>query len=131
MGLEEILDAPGSARSRRPDHYTQNDHLPHTSSSRSVCHDLNTLHPKVQPTILNTKPSPRIVPEAAPWKQQKLSTTRYHAEEVSSSTSINDDIERRLNNFRTPKCNKDLRDLRILSELHAKRNGCNARSVTT
>lgn len=129
MGLEETLHAPGSARSHRPDHHTQNGHLSHTS--RSICHDLGTMQPKIQPTILKTKPSPRIVPEAAPWKQQKISTTRYYAKEGPSSTSINDDVERRLSNLTTPECNKDLRALRILSKLHAKRSDYNARSLNT
>jgi len=129
MGLEETLDAPGSARSHRPVHHTQNGHLSHTS--RSICHDLSPLQRKIQPTILKAKPSPRIVPETAPWKQQKTSTTRYYAKEGSSSTSINDNVERRLSNLTSPECNKDLRAIRILGELHAKRSDYRARSLTT
>ena len=129
MGLEETLDAPGSARSHRPDHHTQNGHLSHTS--RSICHDLSPLQRKIQPMILKAKPSPRIVPEAAPWKQQKTSTTRYYAKEGSSSTSINHNVERRLSNLTSPECNKDLRAIRILRELHTKRSDYSARSLTT
>nr|AGT16623.1 hypothetical protein SHCRBa_261_H05_F_70 [Saccharum hybrid cultivar R570] len=129
MGLEETLDAPGSARSHRPVHHTQNGHLSHTS--KSICHDLSPLQRKIQPTILKAKPSPRIVPETAPWKQQKTSTTRYYAKEGSSSTSINDNVERRLSNLTSPECNKDLRAIRILGELHAKRSDYRARSLTT
>ncbi|OQU92389.1 hypothetical protein SORBI_3001G335800 [Sorghum bicolor] len=128
MGLEETLDAPGSARSHRPDRHTRNNYLPHTS--RSICHDLSTLQPKIQPTILKTKPSPRIVPEAAAWKQQKINTARYYSKEGPSSTSINDNVER-LINLTSSECSKDLRALRILSELHAKRSDYNARSLNT
>ncbi|XP_062213718.1 protein LONGIFOLIA 1-like [Phragmites australis] len=106
MGLEESIDSYGPVRPPRPAHDNQNDRPSHS------------------PSKLKTKPSPRILPEAAPWRQQERSTTGYYAETRARSASVYDDIERRLRGVELSECNKDLRALRILGGLHAKHTPC-------
>ncbi|RLN40479.1 protein LONGIFOLIA 1-like [Panicum miliaceum] len=122
MGLEETLDSPGPARSHRQAHDIQNGHPSHTP--RSIYPDPSVSQPMVQPPILKTKASARIVPEAAPLKQQERGITRYNDEARPRSASTYNDMERRLRHLALSECNKDLRALRILGNLHAKHTPC-------
>ncbi|OEL29077.1 hypothetical protein BAE44_0009904 [Dichanthelium oligosanthes] len=122
MGLEGTLDSSGPARSRRQAHDIQNGHPSHIP--RSIRPDPSVSQPMVQSPILKTKPSARIVPDAAPWKQQERGITRYYDDARPRSASTYNDIERRLRHLALSECNRDLRALRILGDLHAKHTPC-------
>ncbi|CAL4914948.1 unnamed protein product [Urochloa decumbens] len=122
MGLEDTLGSSGSARSHRHAHDIQNGNPSYIP--RSIHPDPSLTQPIVQPPILKTKPSARMVPEAAPWKQQERGIRRYYDEAKPRSVSTYNDIERRLAHLAFSECNKDLRALGILGNLHAKNTPC-------
>ncbi|TKV95511.1 hypothetical protein SEVIR_9G368300v4 [Setaria viridis] len=122
MGLEETIDSSGPARSHRQAPDIQNGNP--SDIPRSIHPDPSVSQLMAQPPILKTKPSTRIVPEAAPWKQQERGITRYYDEARPISVSTYNDIERRLRHLALSECNKDLRALRILGNLHTKHTPC-------
>jgi hypothetical protein len=78
---------------------------------------------KNESSVLKTKPSPRILTEAAPWRQQERSATNIcrEAEGRPRIASVYADIERRVGGFDFLECNnKDFRALRILGALNAR-----------
>ncbi|KAG2540066.1 protein LONGIFOLIA 1-like isoform X2 [Panicum virgatum] len=118
MGLEETLDSSGPVRSHRQAHDIQNGNP--SQIPRSICPDPSVSQPMVQPPILQTRPSARIDP-AAPSKQQERGITSYNDEaRTRSASTYNNDMERRLRHLALSECNRDLRALRILGNLHAK-----------
>ncbi|KAM0922357.1 hypothetical protein ACQ4PT_006282 [Festuca glaucescens] len=130
MGLQEAPDATGiliadsyeSAKSPRPAAQATRSEHP-SRSPRSACQDQCVSLPKNEPSAPKTKPSPRILTEAAPWRQQErgASVTNSKASEVRPRTpSLYADIERRLGGLEFSECNKDFRALRILGALHSK-----------
>ncbi|CAN6199724.1 unnamed protein product [Urochloa humidicola] len=140
MGLEEATDATGAltadnheaSRSPRPAQATQHEHP--SRSPRRTCQDSCMLQPKNESSVLKTKSSPRILTEAAPWRQQERSANNTKAEGRPRTASVYADIERRLGGLDFLECNnKDFRALRILGALNAKdaksQNDSNARSV--
>ncbi|PVH65211.1 hypothetical protein PAHAL_2G439800 [Panicum hallii] len=146
MGLEEATNATGvltadnheTSRSPRPAQATQHEHP--SRSPRSNCRDSRMLQLKNDSSALKTKPSPRILTEAAPWRQQERSANNTKAQQCreaegrSRTASVYADIERRLGGLDFLECNnKDFRALRILGALNAKdaksQNDSNARSV--
>ncbi|PUZ72826.1 hypothetical protein GQ55_2G426800 [Panicum hallii var. hallii] len=146
MGLEEATNATGvltadnheTSRSPRPAQATQHEHP--SRSPRSNCQDSRMLQLKNDSSALKTKPSPRILTEAAPWRQQERSANNTKAQQCreaegrSRTASVYADIERRLGGLDFLECNnKDFRALRILGALNAKdaksQNDSNARSV--
>ncbi|WVZ66627.1 hypothetical protein U9M48_015817 [Paspalum notatum var. saurae] len=139
MGLEEATDATGvltadnyePARSPRPAQTTQ--HEQPSRSPRGTCQDSCLFQLKNEPSVLKTKPSPRILTEAAPWRQQDRSANNIKAQNCQEAegrlktASIYADIERRLGGLDLLECNnKDIRALRILGAL----NGRDAKSKT-
>ncbi|CAD6223173.1 unnamed protein product [Miscanthus lutarioriparius] len=133
MGLEEATNATGvltadnsePTRSPRPAQATQHEHP--SRSSRSSCQDSCSMQLKNESSVLKTKPSPRIVTEAAPWRQQDRSATNIKAQQCREAegrprtASVYADIERRVGGFDFLECNnKDFRALRILGALNAK-----------
>ncbi|XP_066398010.1 protein LONGIFOLIA 1-like [Miscanthus floridulus] len=148
MGLEEATNATGvltadnsePTRSPRPAQATQHEHP--SRSSRSSCQDSCSMQLKNESSVLKTKPSPRIVTEAAPWRQQDRSATNIKAQQCreaegrSRTASVYADIERRVGGFDFLECNnKDFRALRILGALNAKdaksKNDSSGGSVAT
>ncbi|XP_062189986.1 protein LONGIFOLIA 1-like [Phragmites australis] len=145
MGLEEATIATGvliagdydPSKSPRPVQVTQNEQP--SRSPRSTCQDSCVLQLKNESSVLKTKPSPRILTEAAPWRQQERGATnikapQFREAEVRPRTeSVYAAIERRLGGLEFLECNKDFRALRILGALHAKdvkrQNDSNARPV--
>ncbi|RLM85997.1 protein LONGIFOLIA 2-like [Panicum miliaceum] len=146
MGLEEATNATGvltadnheTSRSPRPAQATQHEHP--SRSPRSNCQDSCMLQLKNDSSALKTKPSPRILTEGAPWRQQERSANNTKAQQCreaegrSRTASVYADIERRLGGLDFLECNnKDFRALRILGALNAKdaksQNDSNARSV--
>ncbi|CAN6205999.1 unnamed protein product [Urochloa humidicola] len=146
MGLEEATDATGvltadnheASRSPRPAQGTQHEHP--SRSPRRTCQDSCMLQLKNESSVLKTKPSPRILTEAAPWRQQERSANNIKAQQCRDAegrprtASVYADIERRLGGLDFLECNnKDFRALRILGALTAKdtknQNDSNARSV--
>ncbi|CAL4931593.1 unnamed protein product [Urochloa decumbens] len=121
MGLEDTLGSSGSARSHRHAHDIQNGNPSYIP--RSI-HPDPSVTQIVQPPILKTKPSARMIPEAAPWKQQERGIKWYYDEAKPRSVSTYNDIERRLMHLAFSECDKDLRALRILGNLHAKNTPC-------
>uniref|UniRef100_A0ACD5YRK4 Uncharacterized protein n=1 Tax=Avena sativa TaxID=4498 RepID=A0ACD5YRK4_AVESA len=135
MGLEEAPDATGMlvtdsyepARSPRLAAQATRSERP-SRSPRSTYQDQCVSLPKNEPSAPKTKPSPRILTEAAPWRQQErgVSATNSKASqcrdtEVRPRTpSLYADIERRLGGLEFLECNKDFRALRILGSLHSK-----------
>ncbi|KAJ1291773.1 hypothetical protein BS78_02G342000 [Paspalum vaginatum] len=130
MGLEEATHATGvliadnyePARSPRPAQTTQHEQA--SRSPRSTCQDSCT-------SQLKTKPSPRILTEPAPWRQQDRSANNIKAQNFREAegrpktASIYADIERSLGGLDLLECNnKDIRALRILGAL----NGRDAKS---
>ncbi|ONM59452.1 Protein LONGIFOLIA 2 [Zea mays] len=78
---------------------------------------------KNESSVLKTKPSPRILTEAAPWRQQERSVTNIcrEAEGRPRIASVYADIERRVGGFDFLECNnKDFRALRILGALNVR-----------
>ncbi|KAE8784947.1 protein LONGIFOLIA 2-like [Hordeum vulgare] len=83
---------------------------------------------KNEPSALKTRPPPRILTEAAPWRQQErgVSVTNNKASQCRDAevrprtASLYADIERTLGGLEFSECNKDFRALRILGALHAK-----------
>ncbi|KAG0545700.1 hypothetical protein BDA96_02G384700 [Sorghum bicolor] len=133
MGLEEATNATGvltaencePTRSPRPAEATQHEHP--SRSPRSTCQDSCSMQLKNDSSVLKTKPSPRIVTEAAPWRQQDRSATNIKAQQCREAegrprtASVYADIERRVGGFDFLECNnKDFRALRILGALNAK-----------
>jgi hypothetical protein len=132
MGLEEATVATGAliagdnepSRSPRPVQVTQYDQP--SSSLRRTCQDSCVLQMKNESSVLKTKPSPRIVTEAAPWRQHDRGTTNFNvpqcreAELRPKTVSVYADIERRLGGLESLECNTDFIALRILDALHAK-----------
>ncbi|KAL5199152.1 hypothetical protein ABZP36_002664 [Zizania latifolia] len=133
MGLEETPDATGMltadsyepARSPRPAEATQKGRQ--VQSPRRSCQDPCVSLPKDESSAMKTKPSPRILTEAAPWRQQERVVTGNNkasqcqdAEVRPRTASLYADIERRLGGLEFLECNKDFRALRILGALHAK-----------
>jgi len=148
MGLEEATDATGvltaencePTRSPRPAQATHHEHP--SRSPRSTCQDSCSMQLKNESSVLKTKPSPRIVTEAAPWRQQDRSATNIKAQQCreaegrSRTASVYADIERRVGGFDFLECNnKDFRALRILDALNAKdaksKNDSSGGSVAT
>ncbi|TKW35699.1 hypothetical protein SEVIR_2G392100v4 [Setaria viridis] len=146
MGLEEATDATGvltadnheTSRSPRPAQATQYENP--SRSPRSTCQDSCMLQLKNESWVLRTKPSPRILTEAAPWRQQERSANNIKAQQCREAegrprtASVYADIERRLGGLDFLECNnKDFRALRILGALNAKdsksQNDSNAGSV--
>ncbi|XP_062187087.1 protein LONGIFOLIA 2-like [Phragmites australis] len=145
MGLEEATIATGvliagdyePSRSPRPAQVTQNEQP--SRSPRSTCQDSCVLQLKNESSVLKTKPSPRILTEAAPWRQQERGASNIkalqcrEAEVRPRNASVYADIERRLGGLDFLECNKNFRALRILGSLHAKdvkrQNDNNAGSV--
>ncbi|CAN6184375.1 unnamed protein product [Urochloa humidicola] len=146
MGLEEATDATGvltadnheASRSPRPAQVTQHEHP--SRSPRRTCQDSCMLQLKNESSVLKTKPSPRILTEAAPWRQQERSANNIKAQQCREgegrprTASVYADIERRLGGLDFLECNyKDFRALRILGSLNAKdaksQNDSNDRSV--
>ncbi|KAM0825064.1 hypothetical protein ACQ4PT_069805 [Festuca glaucescens] len=135
MGLEEAPDATGMliadsyepARSPRPAEQATRSERP-SRSPRSACQDQCVSLPKNEPSAPKTKPSPRILTEAAPWRQQErgASVTNSKASQCRDvevrprTSSLYADIERRLGGLEFLECNKDFRALRILGALHSK-----------
>lgn len=147
MGLEEATDATGvltvdnheTSRSPRPAQATQHENP--SRSPRSTCQDSCMMQLKNESSILRTKPSPRILAEAAPWRQQERSANNIkgqqcrEAEGRPRTASVYAEIERRLGGIDLLECNnKDFRALRILGALNAKdsksQNDSNAGSVS-
>lgn len=122
MGLEETIDISGPVRSHRQAPDIPNGNL--SDIPRSFHPDPGVSQLMAQPRILKTKPSKRIVPEAAPWKQQERGITRYYDEAKPIYVSTYNDIERRFKHLALSECNKDLRALRTLGNLHAKHTPC-------
>ncbi|KAF0922443.1 hypothetical protein E2562_036559 [Oryza meyeriana var. granulata] len=118
MGLEGTPDIHEPSRSPRPVHDTQNDRLSHCHRSKSQDHRVPL--PTNHSPVLKTNPSPRILPEAAPWRQNERAVTGHEAEVKPRNASIYADIQRRLRGLELSECNKELRALRILSTLHKK-----------
>lgn len=133
MGLEEATNATGAltaencepTRSPRPAQATHHEHP--SRSPRSTCQDSCSMQLKNESSVLKTKPSPRIVTEAAPWRQQDRSATNIKAQQCREAegrprtASVYADIERRVGGFDFLECNnKDFRALRILGALNAK-----------
>ena len=133
MGLEETLDSSGPVRSHRQAYDFEKGNP--SQIPGSICPDPSVSQTMVQPPILKTRPSARIVPEAAPLKQKERDITRYNDEARTRSASTYNDMERRLRRLTLSECNKDLRTLRILGNLHAKhtpfQRDCNARLLPT
>ncbi|GJN11110.1 hypothetical protein PR202_ga29278 [Eleusine coracana subsp. coracana] len=133
MGLEEATVATGMliagdyepSRSPRPVQVTQYERP--SRSPRSTCQDSCVSQLKNESSVLKTKPSPRIVTEAAPWRQQDRGATNFkaphcrEAEVRPRTASVYADIERRLGGLDFLECNKDFRALRILHGMDAKR----------
>ncbi|CAM0906645.1 unnamed protein product [Alopecurus aequalis] len=133
MGLEEAPDATGmlsadsyeAARSPRPAAQATRSERP-SRSPRSTCQDPCVSLPKDEPSAPKTKPSARILTEAAPWRQQERGVTNSKASQCDDAevrprtSSLYADIERRLGGLEFSECNKDFRALRILGTLHAK-----------
>lgn len=133
MGLEEATNATGvltvdnyePARSPRPAQAIQ--HEQPSRSPRSMCQDSCMLQLKNEYSALKTKPSTRILTEAAPWRHQDRSANNIktqngrEAEGRPKTASIYADIERRLGGLDLLECNnKDFRALRILGALSGK-----------
>uniref|UniRef100_A0A0D9VVB6 DUF4378 domain-containing protein n=1 Tax=Leersia perrieri TaxID=77586 RepID=A0A0D9VVB6_9ORYZ len=118
MGLEGTPDIHEPARSPRPVHDTQNDRLSHSNRSKKQDHRVQ-LQNNHSP-VLKSNPSPRILPEAAPWRQDEKAVTGREAEVKPRKASIYADIQRRLRGLELSECNKELRALRILGTLHKK-----------
>ncbi|XP_006650200.1 protein LONGIFOLIA 2-like [Oryza brachyantha] len=119
MGLEGNLDVHEPSRPPRPVHDTQNDRSSHyhrSSKSQDQSASLQSSHSPV----LKTNPSPRVLTEAAPWRQNERAAAGHEAEVRPRSASIYADIQRRLRGLELSECNKELRALRILSTLHKK-----------
>ena len=145
MGLEEATNATWvltadnheTSRSPRPAQATQHEHP--SRSPRSNCQDSCMLQLKNDSSALKTKPSPRILTEAAPWRQERSATNTKaqqcrEVEGRSRTASVYADIERRLGGLDFLVCNnKDFRALRILGALNAKdgksQNDSNAGSL--
>lgn len=135
MGLEEAPDATGMliadsyepAKSPRPAEQATQSERP-SRSPRRACQDQCVSLPKNEPSAPKTKPSPRTLTEAAPWRQQErgVSVTNSKASQCRDSEvrprtpSLYADIERRLGGLEFSECNKDFRALRILGALHSK-----------
>lgn len=135
MGLEEAPDAMGMliadnyepARSPRAAAQATRSERP-SPSPRSACQDQCVSLPKNEASAPKTKPSPRILTEAAPWRQQErgVSVTNSKASQCQDTevrprtSSLYADIERRLGGLEFSECNKDFRALRILGALHSK-----------
>uniref|UniRef100_A0ACD5UJX6 Uncharacterized protein n=1 Tax=Avena sativa TaxID=4498 RepID=A0ACD5UJX6_AVESA len=135
MGLEEAPDATGMlvtdsyepARSPRPAAQATRSERP-SRLPRSTCQDQFMSLPKNEPSAPKTKPSPRILAEPAPWRQQErgVSATNSTASQCRDTevrprtSSLYADIERRLGGLEFSECNKDFRALRILGALHSK-----------
>ncbi|VAH43990.1 unnamed protein product [Triticum turgidum subsp. durum] len=135
MGLEEAPDAMGMliadsyepARSPRTAAQATRSERP-SRSPRRDCQDACGSLPKNEPSALKTRPPPRILTEAAPWRQQERggSATNSKASQCRDAevrprtASLYADIERRLGGLEFSECNKDFRALRILGALHAK-----------
>ena len=117
MGLEETLDSSGPVRSHRQAYDFEKGNP--SQIPGSICPDPSVSQPMVQPPILKTRPSARIIPEAAPLKQKERGITGYNDEARTRSASTYNDMERRLRRLTLSECNKDLRTLRILGNLHA------------
>ncbi|KAL6657633.1 hypothetical protein ACP70R_005413 [Stipagrostis hirtigluma subsp. patula] len=147
MGLEEATTATGvliagdyePSRSPRPMQATQNEQP--SRSMRSNSQETFVPELKNESSVLKTKPSTRIVTEAAPWKQQERGATNIKAPQCREAevmrprtASIYADIERRLGGLDFLESNKDFRALRILGALHAKdvkqQNNSNAGSLS-
>ncbi|XP_051214762.1 protein LONGIFOLIA 2 [Lolium perenne] len=122
MGLEETPRAYEPARSPRTVHDAENDgqSQPH----RMVSPDPTVSQLKNQSPVLKTKHFSRILPKAAPWRQQERGATGYNAEEKPPSASFYANIQTRLRDLNLSECNKDLRALRILGALHAEDTAC-------
>nr|WGM49160.1 longifolia 1 [Zea mays] len=129
MGLEEATNATGvltadscePTRSPRPAQTTQYGHP--SRSPRGTCQDSCSMQLKNESSVLKTKPSPRILTEAAPWRQQERSVTNIcrEAEGRPRIASVYADIERRVGGFDFLECNnKDFRALRILGALNVR-----------
>ncbi|KAL5197083.1 hypothetical protein ABZP36_000595 [Zizania latifolia] len=132
MGLEETPSATGMlttdsyepARSPRPAEATQKGRP--VQSPRKSCQDPCTSLPKDESSAMKTKPSPRILTEAAPWRQQERVITSNKASQCRDAevrprtASLYAEIERRFGGLEFFECNKDFRALRILGALHAK-----------
>lgn len=129
MGLEEATNATGvltadscePTRSPRPAQATQHGHP--SRSPRGTCKDSCSMQLKNESSVLKTKPSPQILTEAAPWRQQERSATNIcrEAEGRPRIASVYADIERRVGGFDFLECNnKDFRALRILGALNAR-----------
>ncbi|KAF0907213.1 hypothetical protein E2562_015720 [Oryza meyeriana var. granulata] len=132
MGLEEAPNATGMlssdsyepARSPRPAEDTQKEH-PVPSPRRYYQNACESL-PKDESSAMKTKPSPRILTEAAPWRQQEKVVNGSKAlqcrdaEVRPRTSSLYAYIERRGGGLEFLECNKDFRALRILEALHAK-----------
>ncbi|TVU38067.1 hypothetical protein EJB05_11417 [Eragrostis curvula] len=132
MGLEEATVATGvliagdyePSRSPRTVQVTQYEQP--SRSPRSSCQDSCVLQLKNESSVLKIKPSPRIVTEAAPWRQQDRGSTNFKAPQCRETevrprtASVYAEIERRLGGLDILECNKDFRALRILGALHAK-----------
>jgi hypothetical protein len=129
MGLEEATNATGvlttdscePTRSPRPAQATQHGHP--SRSPRGTCKDSCSMQLKNESSVLKTKPSPQILTEASPWRQQERSATSIcrEAEGRPRIASVYADIERRVGGFDFLECNnKDFRALRILGALNAR-----------
>lgn len=119
MGLEGTTpDIHETARSPTPVHGTQIDRPSHCQRIKSQDHSVPVQ--KNHSPVLKTNPSPRIIPEAAPWRQNERAVTGRAAEVKPRTASIYADIQRRLRGLELSECNKELRALRILSTLHKK-----------
>jgi hypothetical protein len=132
MGLEEATVATGvliagdyePSRSPQPIQVTQYEQS--SRCSRSTCQDSCALQMKNESSVLKTKPSSRIVTEAAPWRQQDRGATNFkspqcrEAEVRPRTVSVYADIERRLGALEFSECNKGIRALRIVGTSHAK-----------
>uniref|UniRef100_A0A0D9X180 DUF4378 domain-containing protein n=1 Tax=Leersia perrieri TaxID=77586 RepID=A0A0D9X180_9ORYZ len=130
MGLDEEPNTTGMltadsyepARSPRPAEHTQKEHP--VPSPRRSCQDHCELLPKDEPSAMKTKPSPRILTEAAPWRQQEKvvtgSKTLQCRDAGPRTASLYAYIERRGGGLEFLEFNKDFRALRILNALHAK-----------
>uniref|UniRef100_A0A0D3GT87 DUF4378 domain-containing protein n=1 Tax=Oryza barthii TaxID=65489 RepID=A0A0D3GT87_9ORYZ len=132
MGLEEAPNATGvltvdsyePERSPRPAEDTQKEHP--VPSPRRFCQDPRESLPKDESPAMKTKPSPRILTESAPWRQQEKIATSSKASQCRDAevrprtASLYAYIERRGGGLEFLECNKDFRALRILEALHAK-----------
>lgn len=121
MGLEEAPDATGIL-------VTDSYEPARSRSLRSACPELCVPLPRNEPSVLKAKPSPRILTEAAPWRQQERGVSVTNSKPLQCgdnvvrprTASLYADIERRLGGLEFSECNKDFRALRILGALHAK-----------